>query len=172
MTRQAEDHLHAFLRALTEAGVSVSPPKRADFLMSVVASPPEHIRGLYWRARLTLVTDKEAYPAFDAVFDAFFRGSPLLLEEPAPDQPDEAGETASPKGHDDGELEPLEPVPGSGLHASPVELRRTRSFAATSPAARAQLQELGSTLGEVLPAIAARRPRAARRGRRPRALRH
>ena len=74
MTRKAQHHLHAFLRALNETGVAVSPPKRADFLQSVVVSPPEDVTGLYWRARLTLVTDHEAFPTFDAVFDAFFGG--------------------------------------------------------------------------------------------------
>ena len=36
----ARDHLHGFLRALEDAGVAVAPPKKADFLVSLVASPP------------------------------------------------------------------------------------------------------------------------------------
>ncbi len=166
MTQRAEDHLHGFLRALTEAGVAASPPKRADFLIAVVASPPRDVTGLYWRARLTLVTDRHAFPAFDAVFDAFFGGGHLLLEEDAPDQPEERGETASPNPREDGSLEPLEPRPGSGLHAYPLDLRGRRSFAPTSTSARAQLHEIGAALGEALPRIAAPRQRPGRRGHR------
>ena len=166
MTRRAEDHLHAFLRALAEAGVAVSPPKRADFLMSVVASPPDDVTGLYWRARVTLVTGREAFPAFDAVFDAFFRGGHLRAEEEAPAPPDDDRETAAPNAGDDGELKQLEPRSGSGLHASPVDLRSTRTFPPTSATARDQLREVGATLGAVLPVIVARRLRPARRGRR------
>ena len=105
MTRRAQDHLHAFLRALTETGVAVSPPKRADFLRSLVASPPEDLAGLYWRARLTLVTDREAFPSFDAVFDAFFRGGHLHVQEQAPEPPDAEGETAAPNAGGEGDRE-------------------------------------------------------------------
>jgi uncharacterized protein with von Willebrand factor type A (vWA) domain len=164
MTRQVQDHLHAFLRTLTETGVAVSPPKRADFLRSVVASPPEDVAGLYWRARLTLVTDREAFQTFDAVFDAFFGGGHLLVQEQAPEPPDAEGETAAPNAGGEGELEPLEPSSGSGRHASGVDLHSTRRFAPTSAAARDQLREVGATLADVLPRILARRLRPARRG--------
>ena len=122
MTRRAQDHLHAFLRALGEAGVAVSPPKRADFLLAVAASPPEDVAGLYWRARLTLVTDREAFTTFDAIFDAFFRGGHLHVQEQQRPPADAEGETAAPNAGGEGELEPLEPRSGSGLHASPVDL--------------------------------------------------
>jgi len=164
MTRRAQDHLHAFLRALAEAGVAASPPKQADFLMSLVASPPADITGLYWRARLTLVTDREAFTVFDAVFDAFFRGGHLLAEEPVP--PDAEGETAAPNAGGEGELEQLEPRSGSGVQASAVDLRSTRLFPPTSAAARDQLRELRATLADVLPVVVARRLRRGRRGRR------
>ena len=79
-------------------------PKRADFLLSIAASPPEDVDGLYWRARVTLVTAAEDFSAFDTVFDAFFRGGPLLLEESFGASPEAEGETAAPKGGDEGEL--------------------------------------------------------------------
>lgn len=166
MTRRAQDHLHAFLRALAEAGVAASAPKQADFLMSLVASPPADITGLYWRARLTLVTDREAFAVFDAVFDAFFRGGHLLVEEHAPVPPDAEGETAAPHAGGEGELEQLEPRPGSGVQASSVDLRSTRVFPPTSAAAREQLRELRAALADVLPVVVARRLRRGRRGRR------
>jgi uncharacterized protein with von Willebrand factor type A (vWA) domain len=162
----ARDRLHAFLRALEETGVGVSTPKKADFLLALTASPPADVDGLYWRARLTLVSAAEAFPAFDAVFDAFFRGGHLLVEEQRPAPPDEEGETAAPRSSQDDELAALEPAPGSGLHASPLELHHQLAVAPTSDAAQRELQELSAALAGALPAIAARRCARARRGRR------
>jgi uncharacterized protein with von Willebrand factor type A (vWA) domain len=160
----ARDHLHAFLRALEDAGVAVGSPKKADFLVALVASPPDDVDALYWRARVTLVTAAEDFDAFDAVFTAFFRGGPVAIEEEAAAPPDEGGETAAPRGGDDGELDALEPLAGSGLHASPLDLVHTRSFAPTSPEGRDELRELAAALDAVLPQIAARRSVRARRG--------
>ena len=162
----ARDHLHGFMRALEESGVGASPPKQADFLFSLVASPPDDVDGLYWRARVTLVTGSDAFPAFDAVFDAFFRGGRLLLEEDRPPAPDEEGETSAPRSSDEGELEALEPSAGSGLHASPLDLRHAPSFAPATADARDELRELAAALEDVLPTIAARRSVRTRRGRR------
>jgi uncharacterized protein with von Willebrand factor type A (vWA) domain len=161
----ARERLHAFLRALEEAGAGASPPKRADFLVSLVASPPADVDALYWRARVTLVSAPEAFPVLDAVFDAFFRGGHLLLEDQRP-APEEEGETAAPRSSDAGELEPLEPSAGSGLHASPLDVHHTRRFAPTSADARDELRALSDALAAVLPTIAARRSVRARRGRR------
>ena len=125
----ARAHLVGFLRALREAGIAAPVPKPADFLLSIAASPPEDVDGLYWRARVTLVTAAEDFSAFDTVFDAFFRGGPLLLEESFGASPEAEGETAAPKGGDDGELAAPEVHEGSGLHASPLESVGTRRFA-------------------------------------------
>jgi uncharacterized protein with von Willebrand factor type A (vWA) domain len=160
----ARDHLHAFMRALEDAGVAVSPPKKADFLVALVASPPDDVDALYWRARVTLVTTSEEFDGFDAVFDAFFRGGHLAFEEPAGAPPDEGGETAAPQGGDDAALDALESREGSGLHASPLDLTNVRSFAPTSPEGRDALRELAGALETVLPQIAARRSARARRG--------
>jgi uncharacterized protein with von Willebrand factor type A (vWA) domain len=162
----ARDHLHAFLRALEDAGVAVASPKKADFLVSLVASPPADVDGLYWRARITLVARPADFAAFDAVFAAFFVGGELLLEETAEAPPDEGGETAAPRSGEDGALDTLEPREGSGLHASPLDLAHTRRFAPASEQARDELRALSGALGDVLPQIAARRSVRARRGRR------
>ena len=166
MTTLARDHLHAFLRALEDAGVAVSSPKKADFLLALVASPPAHVNALYWRARVTLVAAAEDFDAFDAVFDAFFRGGRVAVEEQGAEPPDEEGETAAPRGGDDGPLDALDSRPGSGHHASPLDLLNVRTFAPTSPRARDELRELAGALERVLPRIAARRTVRARRGRR------
>jgi uncharacterized protein len=160
----AREHLHAFLRALEEAAVAVSSPKKADFLMALVASPPDDVDALYWRARVTLLARAEDFDAFDAVFDAFFRGGLLAVEEQRAEPPGEEGESAAPPGGDGGALDALEPRPGSGLHASPLDLANVRRFAPTSPQARDELHELSSALRVALPRITARRSVRARRG--------
>jgi uncharacterized protein with von Willebrand factor type A (vWA) domain len=160
----ARDHLHAFLRALEDAGVAVSSPKKADFLMSLVASPPEHVDALFWRARVTLVTASEDFDAFDAVFDAYFRGGQIAVEEETDAPPEEGGETAAPRAGDDGVLDALDSREGSGLHASPLDLANVRTFAPTSPEGRGELRALADALDRVLPQIAARRSVRARRG--------
>jgi uncharacterized protein len=160
---RARDHLHAFLRALEEAGVAVSSPKKADFLMALVASPPDDVDALYWRARLTLVARAEDFDAFDAVFAAYFRGGPVVVEEEA-EPPGEEGEAAAPPGGDDGALGAPEPRPGTGLGASPLDLANVRTFAPTPPEARDDLRELAAAVRTTLPQIAARRSVRARRG--------
>ena len=39
----AREHLLGFLRALREAGIAAPAPKRADFLLSIAASPPQDV---------------------------------------------------------------------------------------------------------------------------------
>ena len=161
----ARAHLLGFLRALREAGIAAPAPKRADFLLSIAASPPEDVDALYWRARITLVTAAEDFSAFDTVFDAFFRGGRLLLEESSGASPEAEGETAAPKGGDEGELGAPEPHEGSGLHASPLESVGTRRFARTSAGEREALREIGAAMATALPVTTARRAVRARRGR-------
>jgi uncharacterized protein with von Willebrand factor type A (vWA) domain len=159
----ATEHLHGFLRSLEDAGVAVSPPKKADFLLAIVASPPDGVDQLYWRARVTLVSRAEDFAAFDAVFDAWFRGGRLIVEETT--EPLDDAETAAPPAAGDGELDAIEWGEGSGLHASPAELTSACAFPPTSTEGREQLAGIGEALRSALPAIDARRLRRARRGR-------
>jgi uncharacterized protein len=160
----ATEHLHGFLRSLEDAGVGPSPPKKADFLMAVVASPPDSVTELYWRARITLVTRPEDFDVFDAVFDAWFRGGRLLIEESRPAL-DQEGETAAPPSAGEGDLDDVELGEGTGTAASAADLANTRTFGTTSVEERAQLADLGSALRGALPEIGARRTRRARSGR-------
>jgi uncharacterized protein len=161
----ADARLHGFLRSLHSAGIAVATQKGSDFLLSLVASPPDDVRALYWRARVTLVASAEDFEAFDAVFDAYFRGGQVLLEEPQGPSPEAEGETAAPRGGDDGELGAVEPHEGSGLHASPLETHGTRRFSPVSDADRQALREIAASLAGALPTCTARRSVRARRGR-------
>jgi len=160
----AREHLHGFLRALEDAGVAIAPPKKADFLVSLVASPPEGIEPLYWRARVTLLGSAEDFERFDAVFAAFFRDGQMLVHEVEADAPEERGETAAPPGAGEEPLDALDPRPGSGLHASPADLANACSFGHATPEARDALADLARVVDDVLPQVAARRSERARRG--------
>ena len=162
----AREHLLAFLRALNECGLTVPAPKQADFLLALTASPPGDVESLYWRGRVTLVTASDDLALFDTLFDAFFRGGRLLLEEPLEVPPDAEGETPAPQGGDDGELAALEPKEGSGLGASPLESTGTRAFAAATGEERETLREIAAAVPAALPACRARRLLPARRGAR------
>jgi len=163
---RAREHLHGFLRSLDDAGVRVGAEKRADFLRAIALSPPGDVDALYWRARVTLVARAEDFEIFDVVFDSWFRGGHLLVEESRPAPPDDdEGETAAPHAGEDGELEALEPGEGAGLHASPVDLRNQRTFPRTSAQAHDELAELRAALAGTLPVVTGRRARRAKRGR-------
>ena len=160
----AREHLHGFLRALEDAGIAVAPPKKADFLVSLVASPPATVDALFWRARVTLVGNAEDFAVFDGIFAAFFRDGRLVVLEQAGEAPDERGETAAPPGAGEEPLDALDPRPGSGLHASPADLAGACSFAHATPEARESLADLAAVVDRVLPQVAARRSQRARRG--------
>jgi uncharacterized protein with von Willebrand factor type A (vWA) domain len=164
-TALAREHLLRFLRALNEASIAVPAPKQADFLLAITASPPEDVDALYWRARVTLTGAAADFPAFDAVFDAFFRGGRLVIEEPTPPTPEAEGETAAPRNGDEGELRALDPREGSGVHASPLDTTSSRKFERVSAAGREALREICAALPAALPATTARRAVRMRRGR-------
>ncbi len=166
MSDRAREHLHGFLRSLDDAGVRVGAEKRADFLRAVALSPPGDVEALYWRARVTLVARAEDFEVFDVVFDACFRRAELLVEKSQPvPPPEDEGETAAPHAGDEGELEALEPSEGTGLHASPADLRNQRTFPATTADGHDELAELRAALAGTLPVVTGRRARRARRGR-------
>ena len=82
---------------LREAGVPVSLTALTAFTDALVAAPPVTVRGLYWLARLTLVSRRDHLAVFDRVFDAVFGEAVLPVDpharrrgrDPAP-RPDEA----------------------------------------------------------------------------------
>jgi uncharacterized protein with von Willebrand factor type A (vWA) domain len=160
----AREHLLGFVRAVREAGIAAPAPKRSDFLLSIAASPPENVDALYWRARITLVTAAEDFAAFDAVFDAFFRGGRLLLEESSGSAPEDEGETSAPQGGDEGGPGAIEPREGSGLQASPLESTGARRFARTSVAEREALSRIREAVAIALPVTIQRRAVRARSG--------
>ncbi|MEV4086744.1 hypothetical protein AB0J43_41420, partial [Nonomuraea fuscirosea] len=83
----AADHLWGFLTGLRAAGLPAAPAKRADLLRVIAESPPSDLTALYWYARVALLQDAGDLPAFDRVFDAWFRQG--LLDDPPLPRDDE-----------------------------------------------------------------------------------
>jgi uncharacterized protein len=163
---RAADHLDGFLRSLGESGVRVPVPKRADFLQALALFPPAGIDGLYWTARVTLLTRIEDVEPFDAVFDAWFRKEPVARIEVSLPAPDETGEALVPGGAKrEGELPPESLGEGSGLEASGTEVVARKTFPAADAEAPDVLRELHAALPRALPTSEARRLRRSRRGR-------
>jgi hypothetical protein len=164
---RAADHLDGFLRSLGDSGVRVRVPKRADFLQALALFPPASIDGLYWTARVTLLTRIEDVEPFDAVFDAWFRNEPVArIEEVSLPAPDESGEAVVPGAKREGELPPESLGEGSGLEASGAEIVSRKTFPAADPGAHDVLREIHAALPRALPTSEARRLRRSRRGRR------
>jgi uncharacterized protein with von Willebrand factor type A (vWA) domain len=130
------------------------PAKRIDFLTALRDNRPPDIARLYWLARVTLVTRLDEVPAFEALFDVWFRGAPATVHA------GEEGESQAPRPSKDGELQPQLIAEGTGKDASVHELVNHRAFDATD----ADLAELRRALERHLPTIRSRRRRPARRG--------
>ena len=64
----------AFGHALHAAGVPVSPERSARFVECVVLAGATTVHEVYWLGRVTLTSSRTQVPAYDAVFDQFFRG--------------------------------------------------------------------------------------------------
>jgi uncharacterized protein with von Willebrand factor type A (vWA) domain len=130
------------------------PEKRIDFLTALRDAPPRDISALYWLARVTLVSSVEDLPAFEAVFNAWFRGTAR------PAASEEEGESSAPPANQPGEIQPVQLAEGTGKDASVHELLNRRAFDPT----HADLMELRRAVREHLPRIRSRRRRPARRG--------
>ncbi|MFC5826019.1 vWA domain-containing protein [Nonomuraea insulae] len=158
----AADHLWGFLSALRGAGVPAAPTKRADLLRTIAESPPPDLTVLYWYARITLLQDVSDLPAFDRVFDAWFRrGGPGPADPPL--EADDGG-AQSPGGPGADDPPPREVRPGDGIEASTLSTHGTRDFGRTDEGRAAYMRALQAAWPAVLPAVPSRRRRPARSG--------
>ncbi|TDC05777.1 VWA domain-containing protein [Nonomuraea longispora] len=152
----AADHLWGFLVALREAGLRTAPAKRADLLRVIAESPPSGMAALYWSARIILLQDVADLPAFDRVFDAWFRGArtdpPVLRDDGTPS-------LGGP-----GEEEPPEHEarPGDGTEASALRTYGTRDLGRTRE--RTLMRALEAAWPAALPVTPSRRRRPSRSG--------
>ncbi|MET8005515.1 VWA domain-containing protein [Nonomuraea glycinis] len=173
----AADHLWGFLTALRGAGLPTAPTKRADLLRTIAETSPPDLTALYWYARITLLQDVSDLPAFDRVFDAWFRqGGPGPADPPL--EADDGG-AQSPGGPGEDDPPPRDARPGDGAEAAALSVHHTRDFGRTGEHRTALMRALEAAWPAVLPAVPSRRRRPARSGDRldvrhawRRALRH
>ncbi|MFD1535456.1 vWA domain-containing protein [Nonomuraea guangzhouensis] len=158
----AADLLWGFLTALRGAGVPAAPAKRADLLRVIAESPPPDLTTLYWYARITLLQDIGDLPAFDRVFDAWFRQGGPGPADPPPEGDD--SDVPSPGGPGEDDPPPQEARPGDGVEASSLSTYGTRDFGQTGERRRVLMRTLEAAWPAVLPATPSRRRRPARSG--------
>jgi uncharacterized protein with von Willebrand factor type A (vWA) domain len=152
-----------FARTLRHAGVDAGPHRVQAMLAAVAELGAADPRGVYWAGRLTLCSEADDLPLYDAAFAAYFgSGAPPGRHLPlptAPALPRISAPFAAPAdgdrsgGRDDETPELL------GVAASPAETLRHRDVTALSGREREEVRRL---LALLEPGAAARRTRRRR----------
>lgn len=75
--------LTGFARALRAAGVAADRTRLTTAVAALAELDPTDADGLYWATRLTLCSEPDDLPTFDALFDTWFRRRPPPLPLPA-----------------------------------------------------------------------------------------
>jgi len=159
------EHLHGFLRDLTDHGVGVSVPKKIHFLRAVELSDHDDLANLYWIGRISLTTSPREHEVFDPIFWRWFSTTPpALVAEPEPPAADD-GPAAAPNAVRDTEDHPYAAADrGTGQAASPAVRLGRLTFRPTTAAEAQLIALLQRDLPAALPRVASRRRRPARRG--------
>ncbi len=139
------DVLVDFGRALREAGMSVGTGDVMTFCAAVSELDPGDVVDVYWAGRSSLVTRREQLAVYDRVFRQHFLDAPL-------DGPDDPRQRLRAVANASATLELPDPERTGddqrdreaelGLAASPVEVQRTRSFAACTPEELAAIRRI------------------------------
>jgi uncharacterized protein with von Willebrand factor type A (vWA) domain len=158
--RDVTELLLGFARTLRHAGVAASPERVQTLLAAVdtldVTSAPD----VYWAGRITLCTEPDDLPTYDAAFAAYFADTPLRARPPAQPVPRRVVlpfGVEAPAGEDEGE--PIEHA-----RASATEVLRHRELLALSAAERDEIRRLLALLAPATAPRRSRRHRPSRRG--------
>lgn len=164
-TRHMAEHLHGFLRDLTDHGIGVSVAKKIHFLRAVELSEHDDLANLYWIGRISLTTSPGEHEVFDPIFWHWFSAMPAApVAEPEPAPPDD-GPAAAPHTARDSADHPHTPADrGTGQAASPAARLGRLTFRPTTAAEAQLIALLRRDLPAALPRVASRRHRPARRG--------
>ncbi|MFC4079982.1 vWA domain-containing protein [Amycolatopsis samaneae] len=155
--------LAGFAAALREAGVACDARRVQAYLSAVAEIDIAEPARLYWAGRLTLCSDPDDLPRYEAAFARWFALEPPRAERPkaaapprstiAPLVTDPGGDSGTGGGHD--ELR---------VAASSQEILRHRDLAELTAAEREHLRALLATVRPVLPTRPAARRTPSRRG--------
>jgi uncharacterized protein len=145
MTRQTDEILLAFTRALRTAGVPVTQDRAHGFLEAAGITGVGDRRGTYWAGRATLCASPDDLHRYDQVFEAFFDsrdGLPRPRPAAAPSPP----VTAFPEQEPDGAAGETGDDDVVRAAASATEVLRHRDVAALSAAEK---QRLAAMFGQL-----------------------
>src|SRR6266536_3102072 len=135
--------LVGFVRTLRHAGVAATPDRVHAMLAAVGELGATDPKALYWAGRLTLCSEPDDLPVYDATFAAYFGGRVAVHGLPLPPRPPLARVSAPlATGAPGREINDGEPPEILALSASPVEVLRHRDVAALSTRERAEPRRL------------------------------
>lgn len=153
--RGIDEVLLGFARMLRVAGIEVSPDRVQSMIVAIGHLDVLDQDAVYWAGRLTLCSNPDDLPKYDAGFAAYFGGD---VPRPTRVQPPRQKRVEAAFGVEDREPEgegqqPDEPIPGM---ASTEEVLRHKDFAELAPGEREELRRLFELLA---PTSATRRTR-------------
>ena len=139
----------AFGQLLHEAGIPVTPERSGRFAQAVLVARPRDVAQLYWLGRVTLIADRAALGAYDALFEQIFRG---IVRIPGHSEPVDPHSTPLPRttgdnGAGDPRHVPRDEVPSRLTTATPGPPRGRESDGedASHLAAASSTERLGDT---------------------------
>jgi uncharacterized protein with von Willebrand factor type A (vWA) domain len=157
------DVLVGFARTLRHAGVPATADRVPALLAAVAALDAADPAGVYWAGRLTLCSEPDDLPVYDAAFEAYFGGRRPRpgLPRALPIRPALPGVSVpfGTAGEND-----EEPTEIRQLAASPNEVLRHRDVAELSTVEREEARRLVALLAPATAPRRSRRYRPARRG--------
>ncbi|WP_460956717.1 vWA domain-containing protein [Parasphingorhabdus pacifica] len=158
----ALEGLVGFARGLRYSGMACGPDRVQAFLAAVEEVGVEDREALYWAGRLTLCSDPDDLPRFDAAFECWFgpAGMPAPVEGIAVPRPARIA-ALSPPEDESGDAEESDPL---SVAASRTEVLRRRDVSELGDQEREHLRRMLATLRPDPPTRPAVRYGRSRRG--------
>ncbi|GEL20498.1 vWA domain-containing protein [Pseudonocardia asaccharolytica] len=158
--------LVGFAAVLRHAGLPITTDRVSAFLSALDCLDVTSRQQTYWAGRLTLCSDPDDIPRYDAAFDAWFtppgrNRTPVRNERPPP--PPKLASLMPTNGREGGD-EQTEHGPEIRATASGTEVLRHRDLGELSPAEREHLRRLLALLRPEPPTRTSRRRRPRRHG--------
>ncbi|WP_093415469.1 vWA domain-containing protein [Saccharopolyspora flava] len=153
--------LVGFARALRHSGMAVGPNRVQSFLSAVEQVGVDERENVYWAGRLTLCSEPDDVPRYDAAFATWFSTDPMPVEQPGQPVARQAKIAALTAEGADGEGEGDNPLAAA---ASDAEVLRNRDVTELSAAERDHLRRMLAVLRPDPPTRPALRREPGKRG--------
>ena len=156
-----------FVRVLRAAGVPADPSRGRAYLEAVAALGCDAVAGpvsTYWAGRMTLCSQADDLPRYDAAFSAWYGGTATRQAVTPPTELPQPSVQASLSGAPPTPQDPQQPQQQLTTAASAAEVLRRKDFSELSPSEREHLKVLLAGLRYRPATRRAVRRRPARRG--------